>query len=65
MIERAAADVFFLGLDASTQSLKLLLINRRLEPVAAAAVNFDEALPEFKTAAGVHRFVSVPSPSLP
>ncbi len=55
MINRAATDAFFLGLDASTQSLKLLLINRRLEPVAAAAVNFDEALPEFKTSAGAHR----------
>ncbi len=48
-------NALFLGLDASTQSLKLLLINRRLEPVADAAVNFDESLPEFQTEHGAHQ----------
>lgn len=55
MLNQAEENALFLGLDAGTQSLKLLLINRRLEPVADAAVNFDESLPEFQTEHGAHR----------
>ena len=45
----------YLGLDSSTQSLKAVAIDSRLEVAAEYAVNFDADLPEFKTTGGVHR----------
>lgn len=45
----------YLGLDSSTQSLKAVAIDSRLEVVAEYVVNFDADLPEFKTTGGVHR----------
>jgi len=45
----------YLGLDSSTQSLKAVAIDDRLDIVAEFAVNFDADLPEFKTSGGVHR----------
>jgi xylulokinase len=45
----------FLGLDASTQSLKATIIEPTLNVVAEYAVVYDSDLPEFKTSGGVHR----------
>jgi xylulokinase len=45
----------YLGVDCSTQSLKLIVVNERGELVSEAAVIFDEHLPEYKTINGVIR----------
>ncbi|OWT40210.1 xylulokinase [Cryptococcus neoformans Bt1] len=44
----------FLGLDASTQSLKASLLSVNLDVVAECAVHFDSDLPQFGTKGGVH-----------
>ncbi|XP_055599844.1 xylulose kinase [Uranotaenia lowii] len=44
----------YLGLDLSTQKLKAVLLNSRLENVAHAEVKFDSDLPEFRTSGGVN-----------
>lgn len=44
----------YLGLDLSTQKLKAVLLNTRLENVAHAEVKFDSDLPEFRTSGGVN-----------
>ncbi len=55
----------FLGLDSSTQGLKAVAINARLDVVAEFAVNYDARLPEFRTQGGVHRDgLAVTSPPL-
>ncbi|MCA1809174.1 MAG: xylulokinase [Kiritimatiellia bacterium] len=57
----------FLGLDLSTQGLKAVVINGRLEPQQQAVVNFDADLPEFHTASGVRQHadgVTVTSPPM-
>lgn len=53
----APAEVFsepyFLGLDASTQSLKASLLSLDLDVIAECAVNFDADLPHYGTRGGV------------
>ncbi|XP_052866901.1 xylulose kinase [Anopheles cruzii] len=44
----------YLGLDLSTQKLKAVLLNHKLEDVAHAEVKFDSDLPEFRTSGGVN-----------
>uniref|UniRef100_A0A182FIZ4 Xylulose kinase n=1 Tax=Anopheles albimanus TaxID=7167 RepID=A0A182FIZ4_ANOAL len=44
----------YLGFDLSTQKLKAVLLNFRLDNVAYAEVTFDSDLPEFRTAGGVN-----------
>nr|XP_029711699.1 xylulose kinase-like [Aedes albopictus] len=44
----------YLGLDLSTQKLKAVLLNAKLENVAHAEVKFDSDLPEFRTSGGVN-----------
>ena len=44
----------YLSLDLSTQSLKAILANEKLEPVHECVIEFDKDLPEFKTKDGVH-----------
>jgi xylulokinase len=48
------ASDLFLGFDSSTQSLKVIAINRDLDEVYQASVNFDQDCPEFNTRGGVH-----------
>ncbi len=45
----------YLGLDASTQSLKALIIDSELNIHSEFTVNFDRDLPRFGTEGGVHR----------
>lgn len=61
------ASALYMGLDSSTQSLKATIIDEALHVVHESAVNFDEALPEFRTQGGVHRHadgLTVTSPPL-
>ncbi len=44
----------FMGVDSSTQSLKVILIDEALNEVAEQMVQFDVDLPQFKTSGGVH-----------
>ncbi|XP_052835067.1 xylulose kinase [Drosophila gunungcola] len=44
----------FLGFDLSTQKLKAVLLNCKLEVIAAAEVKFDTDLPEFRTTGGAN-----------
>jgi len=44
----------FLGFDLSTQKLKAVLVNDKLETLAHAEVKFDTDLPEFRTTGGVN-----------
>ena len=44
----------FMGVDSSTQSMKVILIDESLNEVAEQMVNFDADLPQFKTRGGVH-----------
>uniref|UniRef100_A0A2M3ZHE4 Xylulose kinase n=1 Tax=Anopheles braziliensis TaxID=58242 RepID=A0A2M3ZHE4_9DIPT len=44
----------YLGFDLSTQKLKAVLLNFRLDNVAHAEVMFDSDLPEFRTTGGVN-----------
>lgn len=53
-IEMASSDPLFLGLDSSTQSLKAMAIDAKLNVVYERIVNFDTDLPEFKTEGGAH-----------
>ena len=58
----------YLGLDMSTQSLKCTVLGADLRVAYTAAINYDEALPEFATRGGVHHDVRRPCaspPSLP
>lgn len=43
----------FLGLDASTQSLKASLLSSNLDVLRECAINFDADLPAYKTKGGV------------
>jgi len=43
----------YLGLDLSTQQLKILVANEKLEPLQEVSVHFDSELPEFGTKGGV------------
>ncbi|KAH8306327.1 hypothetical protein KR018_007828 [Drosophila ironensis] len=43
----------FLGFDLSTQKLKAILLNAKLDVVASSEVKFDSDLPEFRTTGGV------------
>ncbi len=45
----------FLGIDCSTQSLKLLVINDQKELIKEAIVVFDDDLPHYNTKSGVIR----------
>lgn len=49
------ASPLFLGFDLSTQQLKALAIDEKLNVVHEASVHFDNDLPEFKTQGGVHQ----------
>ncbi|KAH8314228.1 hypothetical protein KR074_002756 [Drosophila pseudoananassae] len=44
----------FLGFDLSTQKLKAILLNYKLDVVASAEVKFDSDLPEFRTQGGAN-----------
>lgn len=62
-----AEDALYMGLDASTQGLQATLIDSELNILHEASVNFDNALPEFKTEGGVHRHadgLTVTSPAI-
>ncbi|KAK9314971.1 hypothetical protein V1522DRAFT_381533 [Lipomyces starkeyi] len=48
------SDDLFLGFDLSTQQIKVIAINSRLEPVLQAYVEFDVDTPEYKTHKGVY-----------
>lgn len=57
----------FLGVDAGTQSLKGIIINRDKQIIAVATVNFDTDIPEYETTSGVHRHIdglTVTSPAV-
>lgn len=55
----------YLGFDSSTQGLKAVAVDARLDVVAEFAVNYDARLPEFRTQGGVHRDgLAVTSPPL-
>jgi xylulokinase len=47
------ATPYFLGLDASTQSLKASLLSADLDVIRELAVNFDADLPQYHTRGGV------------
>ncbi|XP_024391819.1 xylulose kinase 2 isoform X2 [Physcomitrium patens] len=49
------SDALFLGLDSSTQSLKITAIDAELRLIASASVHFDSELPHYGTKDGVHR----------
>ncbi|CAL1526059.1 unnamed protein product [Lymnaea stagnalis] len=49
-----STDRLFLGFDFSTQQIKVLAVNERLNVVYEGHVQFDTDLPEFKTHGGVH-----------
>ncbi|XP_051739010.1 xylulose kinase [Ctenopharyngodon idella] len=62
-----AADSCFLGFDFSTQQLKVVAIDGKLEVVHQSSVQFDSELPEFRTHGGVHIHedqLTVTSPAL-
>ncbi|XP_069179446.1 xylulose kinase-like [Procambarus clarkii] len=44
----------FLGFDFSTQQVKAIVVNERLEVLQEASVQFDNDLPEYRTHGGVH-----------
>ena len=46
----------FLGIDCSTQSLKLQVINEEKKKLKEIIVNYDSELPQYKTEDGVIRF---------
>lgn len=46
---------YFLGLDFSTQQLKAVVVDEKLEVLHEAAVNFDRNLPEYRTSGGVKK----------
>jgi xylulokinase len=48
-------DAKYLGFDSSTQSLKVIALDSKLRTVAFESVQFDSALPHYKTTDGVHR----------
>lgn len=57
----------YLGLDSSTQGLKAVLVNSRLEMVGTDAINFDTDLAEFETSGGAHHHsdgLTVTSPAI-
>ncbi|KFM74582.1 Xylulose kinase, partial [Stegodyphus mimosarum] len=47
-------EISYLGFDFSTQQLKAVVINDKLEVTHQSAVQFDVDLPEFRTHGGVH-----------
>lgn len=54
MATARAAPRIFLGLDSSTQGLKVSAVDENLNTILTTAVNFDKDLPAFKTKGGVH-----------
>ncbi|KAK9372967.1 uncharacterized protein V1513DRAFT_201316 [Lipomyces chichibuensis] len=48
------SDDLFLGFDLSTQQIKVIAINSKLEPVLQEYVEFDVDTPEYKTQKGVY-----------
>jgi xylulokinase len=50
---RMFSEPYFLGLDASTQSLKASLLSADLDVIKELAVNFDADLPKYQTKGGV------------
>ena len=48
-------DGIYLGIDSSTQSLKALAVNAKLETVFEETIQFDKDLPRFETNGGVHK----------
>lgn len=45
----------FLGFDLSTQQMKALAVDNKLNVIEEASVNFEKDLPEFGTEGGVHK----------
>jgi len=54
MEEISEEDKCYLGLDISTQQIKAVVINQKLEVTAETHVHFDSMLPEYRTSGGVH-----------
>eukprot|EP01059_Diplonema_ambulator_P005450 TRINITY_DN15187_c0_g1_i1.p1 TRINITY_DN15187_c0_g1~~TRINITY_DN15187_c0_g1_i1.p1 ORF type:complete len:561 (+),score=145.78 TRINITY_DN15187_c0_g1_i1:34-1683(+) len=48
------AGPLYLGVDLGSQSLKLFIIDDKLEPVTEANVSFDKDLPHYQTTGGFH-----------
>ncbi len=60
-------DTIFMGLDASTQSIKATFVNQKLDIVFEDSIVFDTDLPHYQTKGGVHRSedaLTVTSPTL-
>jgi xylulokinase len=53
-VAAAPANAVYLGLDSSTQGLKVVAINNDLDIIYSHAVNYDKDLPHYKTDGGVH-----------
>eukprot|EP00040_Diaphanoeca_grandis_P013160 m.66531 g.66531 ORF g.66531 m.66531 type:complete len:566 (+) comp23700_c0_seq1:59-1756(+) len=51
----SSSDTLYLGLDSSTQGLKVSAINSKMETVYNTAINFDAALPHYGTQGGFHQ----------
>jgi len=56
----------FLGFDSSTQGLKVTAVNQSMDTVYNTAINFDAALPAYKTTGGFHQHANdvVTAPTL-
>jgi len=52
--EKKEEEKCFIGLDFSTQQIKAVVINDKLEVTAETHVHFDSMLPEYRTYGGVH-----------
>jgi len=64
MEEEDTQEKHYIGFDFSTQQIKAVVINSRLEVTAETHVHFDSMLPEYRTSGGVHtlgRTVTAPS----
>ena len=55
LLIKMATDPLFLGFDLSTQQMKALAIDSKMNIVEETSVNFEKDLPEFRTVGGVHK----------
>lgn len=58
--EDGRVEPLFLGLDSSTQSLKVIVLDAKLRTVAFESVHFDSVFPQYRTLDGVHRDPACP-----
>lgn len=64
MEEEEVQETHYLGIDFSTQQIKAVVVNSRLEVTAETHVHFDSMLPEYRTSGGVQtsgRVVTAPT----